>query len=114
MAESADDGKQWSACVPTSLPNNNAGIQAYSLASGRIAMVYNPTNNNRNVLSISLSEDGGKTWPRTRILEQDSATSAEFSYPTLKQSSDGKIHISYTFKRECIKYSVVDEAWIMK
>jgi len=38
-ATSSDDGETWTPCKATSLPNNNAGIEAYSLRSGRIALV---------------------------------------------------------------------------
>jgi len=113
-ATSSDDGKTWTPCKATALPNNNAGIEAYSLRSGRIALVYNPQTNSRDPLAISLSEDEGKTWKYTRILEHLDGKS-ELSYPTLREdlAKDGVIHVSYTYKRECIKYSVVTEDWIM-
>ena len=40
----------------------------------------------------------------------------EFSYPTIREDKahDGVIHVSYTFKREAIKYSRVSEEWIMQ
>ena len=38
----------------------------------------------------------------------------EFSYPTLREdvAKDGVLHVSYTYKRQTIKHSVVSEAWI--
>lgn len=42
-ARSEDDGRSWTACAPTALPNPNSGIQAWALRSGRIALAYNPT-----------------------------------------------------------------------
>lgn len=38
---SADGGRNWSAPVPTNLPNNNSSVQAVRLRSGEIAIVYN-------------------------------------------------------------------------
>ena len=38
--------------------------------------------------------------------------SSEFSYPTLLQSPDGYIHISYTYNRDTIKYVKFKESWI--
>ena len=113
-ATSADDGASWTPSKPTSLPNNNAGIHAFAMRSGRIALAYNPTTHSRDTLSISLSEDQGKTWKYTRVLEQGSG--GEFSYPTIREdvARDGVIHASYTFKRQCIKHSVISEAWIMQ
>ena len=32
------------------------------------------------------------------------ATDVEYSYPSVLQTSDGYIHVTYTFNRETIKY----------
>jgi predicted neuraminidase len=118
-ATSSDDGATWGSCKATVLPNNNAGIHAWQMRSGRIAMIYNPQTSGRDPLAISLSEDGGKTWPYTRIIETKTMSDSngdEFSYPTLREDrfDDGKIHVSYTYLRQTIKYSMVSEQWIMK
>jgi predicted neuraminidase len=39
---SLDDGVTWSATEVTGLPNNDAALQAVTLASGRVAIVFNP------------------------------------------------------------------------
>ena len=110
-ATSADDGVTWS--EPKALPveNPNSGIEAFTLDSGRVALVYNPCTSCRDPLVLSLSDDGGLTFPHTRVLEQDDGEQ-EFSYPTMRQD-DGNIHVSYTYKREAIKHSIVTEAWVM-
>ena len=114
-ATSHDDGLSWTKCRPTTLPNNNAGIHAWRLRSGRLALVYNPQTHARDPLAISLSEDNGTTWRHTRILERLDGKQ-EFSYPTIREDKahDGVLHVSYTFKRQCIKYSRVTEAWVME
>ena len=33
---------------------------------------------------------------------------AEFSYPAIIQTSDGMVHISYTWKRQKVKHAVID------
>jgi predicted neuraminidase len=38
---SFDEGRSFSAPVPTELPNNNSSVQAIALADGRVAMVFN-------------------------------------------------------------------------
>ena len=114
-ATSNADGKKgsWTKAKAGKLPNNNSGIQARTLKSGRVAIVYNPQTNSRDPIAISLSEDGGKTWKYTRVLEHEDGHQ-EFSYPTLIQNADdGKIHVTYTWKRLTIKHSIIDESWIM-
>lgn len=41
VSRSSDGGRNWSATVPTDLPNNNSSVMATRLADGRLAMVYN-------------------------------------------------------------------------
>ncbi len=113
-ATSSDEGKSWTSPKKTVLPNNNAAIQAHVLISGKLAIVFNPTTHGRNVIRIALSTDGGLSWPAYRDLEDSTESSDEFSYPTLLQSPDGYIHVSYTYKRETIKYSKFMESWIVE
>ena len=108
---STDEGEKWTSPSKTKLPNNNSGIQATVLDSGNIAVVYNPTNHDRYPLRISLSEDEGKTWKYSRDLETGNSGN-EFSYPTLLQSPDGFIHVSYTYNRDTIKYAKFKEDWV--
>lgn len=50
------------------LPNNNAGIEANLLASGKFVMVYNPVTSGRDPLAIALSDDEGMDCVRKRVL----------------------------------------------
>ena len=111
QATSTDEGKTWSKPSKTTLPNNNSGIQATVLQSGNIALVYNPTHSERYPLRISLSEDGGKTWQCSRDLETGKSGN-EYSYPSILQSPDNYIHVSYTYNRDTIKYVKFKEDWI--
>ena len=62
---------------------------------------------------MSLSEDGGTTWPYYRDLESGNVT-AEYSYPCITQTTndDEYIHVSYTYNRDTIKYVKFLESWI--
>jgi alpha-L-fucosidase len=53
-----------------------------------------------------LSEDG-KKWNDILKLE-DGDTKKEFSYPSIIQTEDGKVHITYTFDRRNIKHIVLE------
>ena len=108
---SADAGKTWSMLQATELPNPNSGIEAMTLRDGRHLLVYNPLGTDiagwgrRGILSLALSTDGTKWTP---IGELDRAMLGEFSYPAMIQSSDGLVHIIYTWNRRKIKHLVVD------
>ncbi len=107
---SSDQGKTWSPLAATKLPNNDSGIDSLTLADGRFLLVYNPTHKEdpvkgRTPLNVAISKDG-LTW--TDILTLDNSLSGQFSYPAVIQSQDGLIHITYTYKRETIKYVVID------
>ncbi len=111
---SEDGGKTWSAMTATSLPNPNSGIDGVTLKDGRQLLVYNPTEKNwgdRVPLSIALSADG-ENWNRVLDLEPLRETTdkegEEYSYPTVIQARDNKVHIVYTWNRKTVKYVVLD------
>jgi predicted neuraminidase len=52
-----------------------------------------------------LSTDEGKTWKMVHTFEDQPG---EFSYPAIIQTSDGRLHVTYTWKRQRIKHVVLD------
>ena len=107
---SKDGGKTWGLVTGTNLPNPNAGTDAVTLQDGRQLLVYNPTirekgRNGRQELAVALSQDG-KDWKTILTLEKEK--NGEYSYPAVIQTSCGKIHITYTWRRETIKHVVLD------
>jgi len=103
---SEDRGIHWSPIRLTELPNPNAGLDAVTLRDGRHLMVYNHTEHGRSPLNVSLSADG-VTWEAALVLED---APGEYSYPAVIQTSNGMVHITYTWRRERIKHVVVDPA----
>lgn len=113
---SDDYGKTWGPMQATDLPNPNSGIDGVSLRDGRHLLVYNPTDKNwgdRVPLSVALSKDG-KKWTRVLDLEplreNTDQEREEYSYPTVIQARDGKVHIVYTWNRKTVKYVVLNPA----
>ena len=119
---------------PTPLPNNNSGIAAIKLASGRIAIAYNhnsaPSTYGktgawpalRNPVSIALSEDGGLTFPLIRNVERGEGYAGEenkfnnrqYEYPCIMQTSDGMIHVAYAYQtRRGVKWVALSEDDVM-
>lgn len=111
---SRDQGRTWSKVAPSGLPNPNAGTDAVTLKDGRHVLAYNPTISTkpapRSPLNIAISNDG-VTWTDVAVLETDEARHG-YSYPAVIQTSDGKIHITYTWRRVRIKHAVIDPALI--
>ncbi|GGF11801.1 sialidase family protein [Hymenobacter cavernae] len=109
---STDQGKTWSPLAKTTLPNNNSGTDAVTLADGRQLLVYNHVlppgtlaKGPRTPLNVAVSKDG-KTWYAAAILE-DSPIS-QYSYPSVIQTKDGLVHFIYTWRRQRIKHAVLD------
>jgi predicted neuraminidase len=105
ITTSTDQGTTWSEATPTDLPNPNAAVEALTLKDGSALLVFNDSKVNRYPLSIALSSDGGTSWKRTLTLEDQEG---EFSYPAAIQTSDGLVHITYTYNRVKIKHVVLD------
>lgn len=105
---SHDKGETWSPLTLTTLPNNNSGTDAVTLQNGRQVLVYNAVRTRkgekkapRTPLNIAVSTDGIH-WEKKLVLE-DSPIS-QYSYPSIIQGKDGRIHVVYTWRRQRIKY----------
>ena len=92
----------------TRLANPSAGIDAVRLADGRFLLAYNPTSRGRNTLEVAISTDG-QAWRRAVTLED---APGEYSYPAMIQSSDGLVHVTYTWNRRRIRHVVIDPSRI--
>ena len=75
-----------------------------TLRDGRHLLVYNPVAKGRSPLSVAVSPDG-KSWRDILVLESDPG---EYSYPAIIQTADGRVHISYTWKRQRLRHVIVD------
>jgi len=123
MSSSSDQGLTWTPVVNTDLPNPGSGCEVMNLKEGLWCLVYNDTEEGRHSLAVSLSDDEGKRWKWTRHLEADprAARPGSFHYPSIIQTRDGLIHVSYSYflnhlpegrPRKSIKHAVFDLAWV--
>ena len=120
---SEDDGKTWGEMSLMELPNPNSGADAVTLRDGRQLLVYNHSEvlpgtqkGVRSPLNVAVSSDG-KKWLAALVLEtrptdvpEVPSKDNQFSYPAVIQSSDGLVHITYTWKRHHIQHTVLDPA----
>lgn len=98
--------------------DDGASVAAAPAPDGRTAFWGTP----RAPMTLAISEDGGKTWPHKRNLEtgdgycmsnnSQQQINREYSYPSIKQTPDGMLHIAYTHFRQRIKYVRVAEDWV--
>jgi len=110
---SSDEGRTWTALELTDMPNNNSGIESLTLEDGRHLLVYNHMGGGRrnegwgfrNRIHLAMSLDG-REWQAVALLE--SADQGEFSYPSMIQSQDGRVHITYTWNRKRVRHMILD------
>jgi hypothetical protein len=116
LSTSRDDGVSWSSVIDSTFPNPGAGIEAIRLANGHWVLIYNDLPRGRHSLAVSLSDDEGSTWKKTRHLELVAPGGGQFHYPSIIQAADGSIHATYTYRLtgqgSTIEHAHFDEAWI--
>jgi len=134
VAFSNDAGKTWSTPVPTCVPNNNSGLDVLRTQSGLLLLACNPVGlmnipqpiedgwpdqlaigftswGLRTPLCLLVSQNDGVTWDMKIVLEDGAG---EYSYPALLETSDGMIHIVYTYRRRSIGHIVFAEETLLK
>lgn len=118
LSVSKDDGQTWGPVTDSTLPNPGAGIDAIRLANGHWALVYNDSAKGRHSLALSISEDEGATWSKTRHIEVAPEGKGQFHYPSLIQGRDGLMHVTYTRRIEpggsTIQHAVFNEEWVLQ
>lgn len=72
MLSTTDGGVSWSAAVRSPLSNPDAALTAVVLADGRLLAALNDQESGRDNLALMLSADGGASWRRLAILEDQS------------------------------------------
>jgi predicted neuraminidase len=109
---SKDNGQSWSYTVKTDIPNT-ASVELQVLQDGRWAFFGNDIADGRYRLVLMLSDDEGETWKWKEYLEDGvKGSRGSYSYPSLIQTEDGLVHITYSSNtgetEKSIKYVVVD------
>ena len=116
LSESKDSGQTWGPVTDSTLPNPGAGVEAIRLANGHWALVYNDTERGRHSLALSVSDDEGATWRWTRHVERQGTGLGSFHYPSILQTRDGLIHVTYTHSGSpagsTIQHAKFNEDWV--
>jgi predicted neuraminidase len=99
-ADSSDDGKTWTGLHFIALPNPNSGIDAVRLRDGRIVIAFNNSYSHRTPLNLAVSSDG----EHFRIFRTLEDGPGQYSYPAIVQAADGDLLVSYSWRRETIRF----------
>ena len=117
MSESTDDGESWTVARDTDVLNPGSSVEVVRLRNGHWIMVYNDLERGRYSLVAAISDDEGKTWPVRRHLEgrPDVETTDQYHYPSVIQSRDDTIHVTYSYftaAGKSIKHARFNEEWV--
>lgn len=96
-------------------PNDRQDAPVYAQAYEQRDAVWQTP---RTPLVLFVSDDEGKTWNSRREIESTpegydvhtaphGGVDYNYAYPSILEGADNKLHISYTYSRDCIKYVTV-------
>lgn len=105
---STDAGRTWSALAATSLPNPNAGLEAFPWSGGRVGFVLNH-GKNRLTLDLAVASSDGRT--TTLVRQLDAVAKGEVSYPSARLETAGDrmtLQVCYTRGRREIVFREFD------
>jgi predicted neuraminidase len=111
QTESFDGGKTWTPAKATDFKNPDAAISICALRNGNLLLVWNNNERGRSPLHIARSTDDGKTWSQPLLLE---ANPGEYSYPSIMQTPDERIHVIYTYRRYSFMHTEFNEDWLTR
>ncbi len=116
QSTSKDNGESWSLALDTDIPNSGSSLEALRLHDGRWVMVYNDTEHGRHRLAIACSGDEGRTWKWKRLIEDGTLGKQSYGYPSIIQSQDETLHVTYTHVEpdgDSIKHVALSIDWIV-
>ena len=113
---SKDNGETWSFAKDTKTPNPSSSIEVLQLKNGNWVMACNDTESSRSQMAILLSFNEGESWEVKKYIGKHEHNSGiTLAYPSLIQSSDGLIHLTYSLKNKkgkTIQHAIFNEDWI--
>ena len=119
-ASTDDGGRSWTTPVELAVPNPNAAIDALGLGGDRLLAAFNDDDDDRERLTLAVSDDRGLDWRPVAVLAGTQAGSParadggqqEYSYPWIMHGADGLFHVLFTWNREQIRHVAFNRAWL--
>ncbi len=100
VADSMDNGVTWTQAHFIDLPNPNSGIDAVGLRDGHIVLVFNNSYDARTPLNLAVSADG----EHFVVVKTLDSGPGQYSYPAIIQAANGDLLITYSWRRQTIKF----------
>lgn len=99
-----DGGRRWSDLAETALPNPDAAVAALRTSGGEVLLAFNDSASDRGNLKLAVSRDGGGRFEILRDVAppEPPDASTELAYPWLLETSDGSLHLLYSWDRRRI------------
>lgn len=91
---SYDNGISWSDAAETDIPSPDTRFFVSRTPTGRVMLIHNDSEKTRCNMTVKLSEDDGKTWKYSRLIDSRNG----ISYPDA-DFHDGKIYLTYDRER---------------
>ena len=118
LSRTADGGRHWTRPEPSSLTNRDSAVAAVRLSDRSLLAAFNNMTRERRKLALARSVDDGVHWSPPWSVENDNEPVAwfarEYSYPFMMQTSDGTIHLFYTWRRLRIAHLSFNESWVVQ
>jgi hypothetical protein len=117
VSTSRDDGVTWSPATDIEIPNPSSSLEVIVLDSGHWLMIANDIERTRGRLSALLSDDEGRSWKWRRRIEPVDKEGQAFGYPSVIQTRDGQIHMTYsrtTRTGRTIQHTTVNLDWLQQ
>lgn len=112
VSRSEDAGRHWRQDEKLALPNPDSAVTGLRRPDGSLLLVLNDTETGRNSLALAVSRDDGQSWKTVRHFERDKEAKSEYSYPYLIRSSNGTMHLLYTWNRKRIRHIAFNDNWV--
>jgi predicted neuraminidase len=114
---SSNAGLSWPEPFKTDLPNPNAAITGITINGGkRLLMVFNDHPEERDNLSLAVSDNQGESWETIHIFESWKkdwkGKNQGYSYPSLIQAANGDFHLVYSWNVQKIKHVHFNQSWL--
>lgn len=118
LSQSTDNaGLGWPEPIKTALPNPNAAITGIEINQGKqLLLVFNNDPEERDHLSLAISEDRGNGWKVIHTFGQWNPDweheNQGYSYPSLIQAKNDDFHLVYSWNVRKIKHIHFNRAWL--